>query len=64
MDIFKAFDLMPHGLLIAKFYVYGLSTDACELLSVFLKNRRHRVKIMDARSEWITTGFGHGPFTI
>ena len=28
MDLFKAFDCIPHGLLVSKPYVYGLFIDA------------------------------------
>ena len=52
MDLSKAFDSLPHGLLIAKFKAYGLSLSACDLLSSFLSNRHQRVKIKGSRSEW------------
>ncbi len=35
IDLSKAFDCMPHGLLIAKMSDYGLSNDACELMSSY-----------------------------
>ena len=52
MDLSKAFDSLPHGLLIAKFRAYGLSLSACDLLSSYLSNRHQRVKIKGSRSEW------------
>ena len=45
MDLSKAFDCMPHGLLIAKLSAYGLSTDACKLISSYLRDRHKRIKL-------------------
>jgi hypothetical protein len=52
MDLSKAFDCIPHNLLIAKLHAYGLSITSCELMSSYLKDRRQRVKIGCHRSEW------------
>ena len=52
MDLSKAFDNLPHGLLIAKFRAYGLSLSACDLLLSYLSNRHQQVKIKGSRSEW------------
>ena len=62
MDSSKAFDCLPHGLLIAKLYAYGLSTAACHLMFSYLKGRRQRVKISNSRSSWklLTQGVPHG----
>ena len=38
MDLSKAFDCLPHDLIIAKLGVYGLSVDACDFLSSYLTN--------------------------
>ena len=46
MDLSKAFDRMPHGLLIAKLHAYGLSINACQLIISYLRDRRQRVKVM------------------
>ena len=43
MDISKAFDGIPHGLLLAK--LHGLSKNACEMIRSYLTNRKQRVKI-------------------
>ena len=39
MDLSKAFDWMPHALLIAKLHAYGLSDDACNMVISYLKDR-------------------------
>ncbi len=50
MDLTKAFDAIPHGLLLAKLHSYGLSKYACEMIRRYLTNRKQRVKINDVRS--------------
>ena len=52
MDLSKAFDCLPHALLLAKLNAYGLSTAACELMSSYLNQRMQRVKISNCRSSW------------
>ena len=52
MDLSKAFDCMPHGLLIAKMKAYGLNDDACTFMCSYLSGRFQRVKISDERSTW------------
>ena len=52
MDLSKAFDCIPHGLLICKLRAYGISEESCVFLSTYLSNRYHRVKINDSRSSW------------
>ena len=54
MDLSKTFDSMPHGLLIAKLSVYGVSKQVCNLIINFLLNPRQRTKIMGQCSEWVT----------
>ena len=46
MDPSKAFDCLPHGLIIAKLHAYGLSINACDLFSSYLCNRFQRVKVL------------------
>ena len=58
IDLSKAFDCLPHRLLLAKLRAYGVSNDACELILSYLSNRRQRVKIGDARSAWLNTTKG------
>ena len=50
MDLSKAFDCLPHGLIIAKLHAYGLSLDACDLFSSYLCNRFQRVKVKTSRN--------------
>ena len=54
MDLSKAFDSIPHGLLIAKLYAYGMSVQSCNYIRSYLMDRRQRVKIGSHRSEWLT----------
>ena len=58
MDLSRAFDKMPHALLIVKLVAYGLSEHACNLIISYLRHRRHRVKIMGKHSDWVTTNRG------
>ena len=52
IDLPKAFDTIPHGLLLAKLRAYGLSDSACELFRDYLPGRLQRVKVGDTYSEW------------
>ena len=58
MDLSKAFDRMPHGLLIAKLHAYGVSKNACNFIISYLKDRRQRVKIMGNFSDWANINRG------
>ena len=40
MDLSKALDCLPHGLLIAKLHAYGLSGAACETMFDYLQDRK------------------------
>jgi hypothetical protein len=52
MDLSKAFDSLPHALLLAKLRSYGLSDNSCQLIKTYLTNRQQRVKIGTERSTW------------
>ena len=54
IDLSKAFDCMPHGLLLAKLNAYGVSLSTCELVRSYLSDRKQRVKIGIHLSEWVT----------
>ena len=43
MDLSKAFDCLPHTILIAKLHAYGVDWSACELLVDYLGNRLQRL---------------------
>ncbi len=53
MDLSKAFDCMPHDLLIAKLNVYGLGMQGLRLIANYFSDRRQRVKIGSTYSEWL-----------
>ena len=42
IDLPKAFDCIPHDLLIAKLHAYGLSFDTVSFQNLFLKDQRQR----------------------
>ena len=52
MDLSKAFDCIPHSLLICKMKSYGVSIEACTLMASYLSDRKQRVKLQNTRSEW------------
>ena len=53
MDLTKAFDCLPHSLLLGKLSAYGLSDKSCSLVSNYLSNRKQRVKLGPHYSEWV-----------
>jgi hypothetical protein len=58
MDLSKAFDCLPHCLLIAKLHAYGFSQSSCLLVAAYLSNRQQRVKLGSSRSSWLTFNKG------
>ena len=58
MDLSKAFDCLPHGLIVAKLNAYGCDDNACLLLASYLSNRNQRVKIGSTRSQWLPLNKG------
>ena len=52
LDLSKAFDCLPHKLLLCKLNAYGVSYDACSLIKSYLCQRLQRVKVALASSQW------------
>ena len=52
MDLSKAFDCLPHDLIIQKLRAYGVSDSSCRLMANYLANRTQRVKIGSVVSSW------------
>ena len=57
-DLSKAFDFLPHELLIAKLDAYGFDKSSLKLIHSYLSNRKQRVKINDTYSSWSEILFG------
>ena len=57
-DLSKAFDCLPHDLLLAKLYAYGFDMKSVTLLHSYLTTRKQRVKIDNVYSSWEEILFG------
>ena len=51
-DISKAFDCLPHNLIIAKLHAYGFDKASLRLMHSYLTDRYQRVKINNSYSLW------------
>ena len=62
MDLSKAYACIPHDLLITKLEAYGFDTCALKLVYSYLTNRKQRVKVGSAYSNFqsISTGVPQG----
>ena len=58
LDLSKAFDSIPHDLLLAKLKAYGVDETSVALLRNYLIGRLQRVKIGDTFSTWLPTTKG------
>ena len=54
MDLSKAFDCIPHDLLIAKLHAYGFSEKTVTFIYSYLKRRKQNVKIENFYSDFLT----------
>ena len=52
MDLSKAFDCLPHDLIVQKLKAYGLSNHACNLMNSYLSDLKQRVKLGNIVSQW------------
>ena len=52
MDLSKAFDCLPHDILLCKLRCYGPTQKAVILLSSYLSGRKQQVKIGNVTSKW------------
>ena len=57
-DLFKAFDCLPHDLIVAKLHAYGFPIELLKLIRSYLTEHKQRVKINDEFSSWIDILFG------
>ena len=62
MDLSKAFDCIPHDLLIAKLSAYGLNGNALKYIYTYLKNRKQCVRVNNVCSDFkdIISGIPQG----
>ena len=54
IDLSKAFDCLPHDLLLLKLKSYGVAPSSLNLLESYLNNRKQYVKVGTHSSNWQT----------
>ena len=52
-DLSKAFDFLPHDLIIAKLHAYGFLIESLKLINSYLTESKRRVRINDQFSSWM-----------
>jgi len=62
LDFLKAFDKVPHRRLLVKLKAYGVNGRVLQWIDAFLSNRKQRVSVRGALSEWssVTSGVPQG----
>ena len=58
MDLSKAFDCLPHDLLVAKLHAYGMGFESLDLIHSYLSERKHRVRIGTCFSSYLNLDLG------
>ena len=53
MDLSKAYDCLPHDLIIVKLEAYGLDKSSLNLMYSYLSGRKQRTKIGSTFSSWL-----------
>ncbi len=53
MDLSKAFDCIPHDLMIAKLKAYGMSNQSLAFMYSYLHNCKQRVKVLCEKNDWL-----------
>ncbi len=51
MDLSKAFNCIPHDLMIAKLNAYGMSNQTFAFMCSYLRNRKQMVNILGEKSD-------------
>ena len=57
-DLSKAFDCIPHDLIVQKLYAYGFSIESLKLINSYLTERKQRVKMNDQFISWLNVVVG------
>jgi len=52
INILRAFDCLPHNLLLLKLEAYGLTKQSLNLIKSYLEEREQRLKVGGTYSEW------------
>ena len=57
-DLSKAFDCLPHDLIVAKLHAYGFSIESSKLINSYLTERKQRIKTKDQFNSWLDIVIG------